>query len=82
LQIDSSSTAASALRVLGEQGADGVDLGVDLGDAVQVGLDDFAGGDLVGRDQRRQGGGILTVQRTESWLAAELLVKVVVICVS
>jgi hypothetical protein len=47
-----------------------------------MGLDDFAGLDLLGRDQCRQGGGILIVQRTESWLAAELLVKVVVICVS
>jgi hypothetical protein len=49
--------------VLGEQGDDGVDLRVDLGDAVQVGLDDFARGHLLGGDQCRQGGCVLVVQR-------------------
>jgi hypothetical protein len=49
--------------VVGAQGDDGVDLRIDRGDAVQVSLDDIAGGDLFRRDQRRQGGRIPIVQR-------------------
>jgi hypothetical protein len=42
---------ADPQRVLGTQSDDGIDLRVHLLDAVQVGLDDFAGGDLLRGDQ-------------------------------
>lgn len=51
-----------AQRVLGQQGDDGVDLRIDLGDAIQVRLQDLARRHLPGGDQIRKGGGVPVVQ--------------------
>ena len=48
-------------RLFGHQGDDGVDLRVHRGDAVQVRLDHFTRGELLGADERRKRGRVLVM---------------------